>query len=163
MQVWRVCKGKHRATAFSGEGGLYASSRWMPQGLRVVYVAESLALASLEVFVHLESDRIPLVAIRARLPEGFAPAATGRIPMERVTVAQLEAMDPEWQSVEAYGRLQAMGKAWRQAGRTPVLQVPSAIVPVEFNYLLNPEHPDFRVVLDPPLEFRLDPRMWKQR
>ncbi|MGF1575906.1 MAG: RES family NAD+ phosphorylase [Cyanophyceae cyanobacterium] len=155
MQVWRVCKEKHRATAFSGEGGLYASSRWMPQGLRVVYVAESLALASLEVFVHLESDRIPLVAIRARLPEG--------IPMEMVTVAQLEAMDPEWQSVEAYGRLQAMGKAWWQAGRTPVLQMPSAIVPVEFNYLLNPEHPEFRVVLDPPLEFRLDPRMWKQR
>jgi len=55
----------------SGEGGLYAPARWTPQGFRAVYTAESLSLASLEVFVHTESNKIPL-AIRALLPEDIA-------------------------------------------------------------------------------------------
>jgi len=49
---------KTQDTAFSGEGGLYAPARWTPQGFRAVYTAESLSLASLEVFVHTESNKI---------------------------------------------------------------------------------------------------------
>ena len=45
----------------------------------------------------------------------------------------------------------------------PILKVPSAIVPVEFNYLLNPQHPDLTVRLEPPQEFKFDRRMWKPR
>ncbi len=150
MQVWRICKRKHQGSAFSGAGGLYASGRWTPQGFLVVYTAESLALASLEVFVHTESDRIPLIAIRAFLSEG--------IPMSEVDVSSL----PEnWQQPVAYPILQNIGKRWLQEKQTPVLKVPSAIIPVEFNYLLNPQHPDLQLSLDPPLQFRFDQRMWK--
>lgn len=150
MQVWRICKQKHFESAFSGIGGLYASARWTPQGFKVVYTAESLALASLEVFVHTESSRIPLVAIRAFLPEDVA-----------MTVIDVSSLPEDWQSIEAYPILQNIGKQWLQKQETPVLKVPSAIIPVEFNYLLNPQHPDLRVSLEPPLEFRFDERMWK--
>lgn len=150
MRIWRICKQKHQDTAFSGVGGLYAQSRWIPQGFLVVYVSESLALASLEVFVHTESDRIPLVAIRAFLPEDIAIA--------EVNISNLPS---NWQKESAYPILQNIGKQWLLAQQTPILKVPSAIVPVEFNYLLNPQHPDFQLAFDPPVKFKFDERMWK--
>lgn len=150
MQVWRICKQKHQSSAFSGIGGLYASARWTPQGFKVVYTAESLALASLEVFVHTESDRIPLVAIRAFLPDDAA-----------MTVVDVISLPKNWQTVAAYPVLQDIGKQWLQKQETPILKVPSSIIPVEFNYLLNPQYPDLQLSLDPPLEFKFDERMWK--
>lgn len=117
-----------------------------------MYTSESLALASLEVFVRLESDKIPLVAIRAFLAEG-------------TTVQTIEpAMLPEdWQAVRAYPRLQAIGREWLESLRAAVLKVPSAIVPVEYNYLLNPAHPELQLRTDPPQQFRFDRRMWQPR
>ncbi|UFP93768.1 RES family NAD+ phosphorylase [Gloeobacter morelensis] len=152
MQLWRLCQRKHLQTAFQGLGGLYAPGRWTPQGFRCVYTSESLALASLEVFVRLESDKIPLVAIRAFLAEG-------------TTVQTIEpAMLPEdWQAVRAYPRLQAIGREWLESLRAAVLKVPSAIVPVEYNYLLNPAHPELQLRTDPPQQFRFDRRMWQPR
>jgi len=150
VQVWRICKKRHKNTAFSGEGGLYTPVRWTPQGVRAVYTAESLALASLEVFLHTESNRIPLIAIRALLPEDIA--------IETVTLGSLPA---DWQQEAAYPVLQNIGKQWLLSNRTPILKVPSAIIPVECNYILNPQHPDLKLTLEPPLEFKFDSRMWK--
>jgi RES domain-containing protein len=150
MQVWRLCQRKHQATAFSGEGGFYASGRWHPKGLPIVYTAESLALATLEVFVHTESNQIPLLAIRAYLPEHLS-----------VETVQIEDLPTGWQEVAAYPQLQQIGKCWLQENRTPIVRVPSSIVPVEFNYLLNPRHPELRFQLEPPMAFQFDRRMWK--
>ncbi len=150
MYVWRLCQQKHQNTAFSGEGGLYAAGRWHPKGYPIVYTAESLALASLEVFVHLESDRILLVAIRAEIPDNLA-----------IKEIKQEDLPENWQDIADYPILQQMGKQWLQSQSTPVLKVPSAIVPVEFNYLLNPRHPDLKINLDPPMVFKFDRRMWK--
>ncbi len=152
MQVWRICKQKHKDSAFSGMGGLYTQARWTPQGFKVVYTAQSLALASLKVFVHTESDRIPLVAIRAFLPDDIA-----------MTTVDVNTLPEDWQSVSAYPVLQKIGKQWLQKQETPVLKVPSSIIPVEFNYLLDPQHPNLQINLEPPLEFKFDARMWKIR
>lgn len=150
MLVWRICKRKHQDSAFSGEGGLYTSGRWTPQGYKVVYTAESLALATLEIFVHLESDKIPLVAIRGII--------TDDIPYEEIDIKDLPS---NWQETKAYPALQQIGKQWLESLRTSILKVPSAIVPVEYNYLLNPLHPDLRFSLEPAINFKLDQRMWK--
>ncbi len=54
------------------------------------------------------------------------------------------------------------GSAWLRANRTAVLEVPSAIVPSEKNFLLNPKHPEFhRIRIGRALPFVFDPRMWK--
>ncbi len=150
MQVWRVCKKKHKDTAFSGEGGLYAPARWTHQGFRAVYTAESLSLASLEVFVHTESNKIPLIAIRALLPEDIA-----------IETVETGSLPTDWQQEAAYPVLQNIGKQWLLSSRTPILKVPSAVIPIEFNYILNPQHPDLKLMLDPPMEFKFDVRMWK--
>jgi len=150
VQVWRVCKKKHKDTAFAGEGGLYTPARWTPQGFRAVYTAESLSLASLEIFVHTESNKIPLIAIRALLPEDIA-----------IETVELGSLPTDWQQEAAYPVLQNIGKQWLLSGRTPILKVPSATIPIEFNYILNPQHPDLKLMLDPPIEFKFDDRMWK--
>ena len=54
------------------------------------------------------------------------------------------------------------GPAWLRAGQSAVLEVPSAIVPSEKNYVPNPRHPDFRRIrIGKALAFVFDPRMWK--
>jgi RES domain-containing protein len=127
VQVWRICKGKHQQTAFSGE-----------------------ALATLEVFVHTESSKIPLVAIRALLADDIA-----------IEELKLSDLPSHWQDESAYSDLQRIGEDWLRSKRTPVLKVPSAILPVEYNYILNPDHPDLKFSVDPPLNFKFDQRMWK--
>jgi RES domain-containing protein len=57
--------------------------------------------------------------------------------------------------------LQEIGRKWLQAMEYPVLKVPSAIIPVEYNYLINPEHPDLQLQTEQLLEFQFDRRMWK--
>ena len=151
MQVWRICKQNHVATAFSGEGGLYTGARWTPQGIKAVYTSESLAFASLEVFVHTESDRFPLIGIRALLPEDIT-----------IEEFRVDDLPDEWQEESAYRVLQRMGKEWFLSQRTTVLKVPSSIIPVEYNYILNPTHRDLKISLNPPIEFKFDRRMWKR-
>ena len=150
MHIWRICAAKYQDSAFSGMGGLYVPGRWHFQGHKVIYTAESLALASLEIFVHLESDRVPLVAIKAHLPTNL-----------KVEEVKLDDLPPNWQDVASYSLLQKIGQNWLMSRRTPILKVPSAIVPVESNYLFNPEHPQFEVELEPPVKFKFDQRMWK--
>lgn len=150
MFVWRICKRKYQNSAFSGEGGFYTSGRWTPQGFKVVYTAESLALATLEIFVHTESNKIPLVAIRAWLPDD--------LDIEEVDINNLP---KNWQDESTYPILPQIGKKWLQSQTAPVLKVPSAIIPVEFNYLLNPQHPDLKFSLEPPMTFTFHQRMWK--
>jgi RES domain-containing protein len=150
MQVWRLCKQRHQETAFSGEGGLKTSGRWHPRGYKVVYTAESLSLATLELFVHTESNEIPLVAIRVHISNAL-----------NICEVVIEDLPSNWQEVSAYPHLQTIGKEWLEMRATPVLKVPSAIVPMEFNYLLNPLHPDLKYDLEPPMNFKFDERMWK--
>ncbi|MGL6340264.1 MAG: RES family NAD+ phosphorylase [Waterburya sp.] len=150
MFVWRICSRKYQSSAFSGIGGLYVPGRWHFQGHKIIYTADSLALASLEIFVHLESSVVPLVAIKAHLPKNL-----------EVHEVKLVDLPINWQDVASYSLLQKIGQDWLTSRRTPILKVPSAIVPVENNYLLNPEHPEFKVDLEPPVQFKFDRRMWK--
>lgn len=136
---------------FSGVGGLYVPGRWHFQGHKIVYTAENLSLASLEVFVHLESERVKLVAIKASIDK--------QLEIEEIDIKSLPR---NWQEPDSYPKLQEIGREWLISGRTPILKVPSAIVPVEFNYLFNPEHPNFKINPEPSIEFKFDHRMWKK-
>ncbi len=151
LVIWRLSKLKYADTAFSGEGGLYVAGRWTPKGLRACYTSESLALASLEVFVHLEAPEIPFVALRAILPN------------PEISEVPLRDLPNRWQEATACEQLQVYGDRWLQESKAPILKVPSAIVPIEFNYILNPEHPDLRIEIEPPFQFQFDRRMWKEK
>ncbi|WP_017325464.1 RES family NAD+ phosphorylase [Synechococcus sp. PCC 7336] len=149
LMVWRLSKRKYAPMAFSGEGGLYVAGRWTPKGYRAAYTSESLALASLEVFVHAETNNIPLIGIRAYLNEPVIEV----VPVKKLPI--------DWQETSAYPQLQSIGDRWLKNLTAPILKVPSAIVPMEYNYILNPAHPDLQIVTEPPITFQFDRRMWK--
>jgi RES domain-containing protein len=62
-----------------------------------------------------------------------------------------------WRRFPAPASLQKLGDAWLEAGETAVLAVPSAVIPMEKNYLLNPSHPEMKgIQIGTPQPFRLD-------
>lgn len=153
MRVWRICKQKYVATALSGQGGLYAPGRWHQKGTLIVYCARSLSLATLESFVHFDPSEAPgsLVAIPVEVPDD--------VPVERWTA---KGLPPGWRGYPHLDATREKGTSWAKGATAAVLRVPSAIVPIESNFLLNPAHPAMvRVRPGPPRPFAFDPRMFK--
>lgn len=132
MIVWRICAERY-ATELTGRGGLLASGRWHTEGHAVVYASASLALATLETLVHVDKDLMPagLAQVEIDVPDDL-----GVLPVE------VAALPKDWRDHPGPPRLQQIGDEWLEKVSTPVFQVPSAVIPTEANYLLNPRHPD---------------------
>jgi RES domain-containing protein len=150
MVVWRLCRALHAAQAFSGEGARRYGGRWNSRGVAMVYCSSSLALAAIELFVHLEPAQAPsdLVAVSAALPEG-EPART----------VHLSDLPHEWWADPEATR--AIGDEWIRSNASLAIQVPSVPIRPEWNVLLNPLHPrlgELRVA--PPEPFHFDERMF---
>lgn len=153
MRVWRIIPKLHLSRAFDGEGARRFGGRWNRLGTRVVYTSATLSLAALEFFVNLDRDTEPdqLVALSADIPDDV-----------RIECLNVSNLPKHWRSYPVPEALQDVGTAWVARASTAVLAVPSAVIPDERNYLLNPAHPHFkRVHLNKPEEFRFDLRMWK--
>jgi RES domain-containing protein len=147
VRVWRLCQAAYAKKALTGEGGLYAHGRWHVQGVRVVYAAATLSLAALELLVRMDRDLAPpdLAAIEIDVP--------GSVEVERVPLSKLPA---GWDAYPAPATTQLLGMRWIAAGQTAVLEVPSAVIPQEHNYVLNATHPQFkrlRTVATTPFSF----------
>lgn len=152
MNLWRICRSKHEATAFSGLGAEKSGGRWNPKGQRVVYASENLSLAALELFVHVAPGIIPsdLVWVRGTLPDSVA--------VERIRIDDLP---KNWRDYPSPPELQAIGAEWILRLTSVILVVPSAINPLETNLLVNPAHPNMkRLKVDAGQPFRFDPRMF---
>jgi RES domain-containing protein len=118
-----------------------------------VYVSESLALSVLEQFVNVgfEGRYMQYVYMRIEVPAS--------IKMETIEVKSLPA---GWNDLPVLSSTMDIGSKWIRKAETAILKVPSAIVPVEYNYLLNPLHHDFKKIkISDPLPYRLDSRIWK--
>jgi len=151
--AWRLCKARHTGAAFTGEGARLAGGRWNSRGISVVYLADSLALAALEQFVHIRTacSRIAFVSFRVEIPDGVA-----------VTALDTRKLPSNWRAEPPPGATMAIGDRWAKEAAAAVLKAPSVIVPEEFNYVLNPLHPQFeKIRVRPPKPFSFDPRMWK--
>ena len=152
ITAWRLVRRRQAADAFSGEGARRYGGRWNHRGTPVVYLADSLALAALEQFVHLGHAYAGLRFV-------FFHVA---IPDEAVESVGPGDLPPNWRTEPPPEETKDLGTAWTRRSRAAVLKVPSAIVPVEVNYVLNPLHPDAqRLRRSPPESFHFDPRMWK--
>lgn len=151
--VHRLLRQRFARTAFDGEGARLYGGRWNLPGTAVVYTSPTLSLAALELFVHLEPALLPddLVSIEARLP----------VDWEAVRVEATD-LPPDWRSYPAPAALCELGTTWARRLETPGLWVPSAVIPGEWNLLINPKHPmSRRLEIATPVPFRFDPRMWK--
>ncbi len=151
MRVWRISSRRHRR--FDGEGARLYGGRWNHAGTSVVYTSGSQALAALELFVHVDTDLAPsgLIAIPADIPDDLK--------RETVDVGKLP---KNWRAYPGPEALKDLAAAWIERSATAVLAVPSAVIPSERNYLLNPKHAEFsRIKIGNPIPFEFDPRMWK--
>jgi RES domain-containing protein len=117
----------------------------------VAYASESLSLASLEVLVHADFDLVPkdLVALELDVP------ATVKIATLSAT-----ALPRTWRLHPAPASLQRLGNAWLDRSSSCVLRVPSAVIPSESNFLLNPKHSDIQKLgAVRRTDFRFDPSL----
>lgn len=140
MLAWRLCR--EPFADLTGEGGHRFGGRWNSPGRPLVYAASSAALAVLEVRVHLDltPDLLPDDYVLLTIDLGDLPVETAtNIPAEPA----------------------ASGDAWLREQRTPVLQVPSVIVPESSNLLLNPQHRlAGKAQITAQRRFTFDHRLW---
>ena len=144
--VWRITTRRFVDTAFSGEGARLFGGRWNRPGQSVIYTAESRSLALLEMLVQDDPLRANHVLIPAHVPD--------TVSREQVDISALPTV---WRNQSERVHLQALGTHWLRELRSCVLVVPSAVVPAELNFLINPLHPDFtRIKLGEPEPLETD-------
>lgn len=153
VKAWRLSLADYADSALQGEGARLYGGRWNYEGTPVVYFAESLALAALEVLVH--SDDASQLSRYLQLPVRFDT--------EQIETLPRGTLPDNWREVMPPARLQALGNAWICEGRSSVLKVPSVIIPEEHTYVLNPAHPRFKEIVGGEIKpFAFDPRLVKR-
>ena len=152
IEAWRLVKASYVASAFDGEGARRYGGRFNNVGTAVVYAAESLALAQLEILVNLPTEQLlaTYAAFRLRFDEAL------------IEVWPVDELPANWRDNPAPQSTKNIGDRWVQVAQSLVLAVPSAVVPAESNFLINPNHPDFsRLELTGPMDPQMDPRLFK--
>jgi RES domain-containing protein len=153
ITAWRIVKGRHAANAFDGEGARLEGGRWNSPWTPLVYTSASAALAALEMLVHL--GRRSILGAYLLIACTFEERLVERLDTKRLPL--------NWRSYPALPELQMIGDAWARAATSTVLQVPSAVIETESNYLLNPRHEDFRTVrVGDPHPFDFDERLLRR-
>ena len=139
-------------TASSGDGARLYGGRWNCKGVPLVYAAGSQSLAMLEMLVQDEPLRARYVMIRVRIP--------GEV---RIRYLKIGDLPRDWRNLAAREQLQNIGTEWARKLTGAVLSVPSAVIPSESNYLINPLHSDFnRIEFGKPEAFVTDVRLLRK-
>jgi RES domain-containing protein len=135
----------------SGGGAALHGGRWNPRGTETIYAAASRSLAVLEIMVHYSVLPRDFVLTEIEIPP--------EVPIDRLISNDLPR---GWNTPAPARATQEIGRRWIRSAATAVLEVPSAIVPTESIYLLNPKHKDFRLLkFASPVPFRFDGRLKK--
>lgn len=146
MTVYRLSSGKYK-TDLSGKGAEISGGRWNSKGVAMLYTAQSRALAFAEVAMHIPYGIMPkdyhLISIH--IPD----TAT-------ILDMMLQEMPADWRSNPHSDSTQKIGDQFIAEAKFLVLRVPSAVVPGDYNYLINPRHPqsiDVKVLNTETFEF----------
>ncbi len=133
MIIYRLATSEF-ADNLSGEGAKIYGGRWNPVGVAALYLSEFISLSILEILVRADTftspDSYTLLSIQ--------------MPENSVTSIELKKLKSEWQNHIEYTR--SIGEDFLKMNQALALKVPSAIVPQEHNFLINPLHKDFKQV-----------------
>lgn len=127
MDVFKICREKY-SHSLNASG---AANRWNKKDEFVIYTGSSRSLSTLEMVAHRSyiniSSQYKLLIISIS---------------DESLIKEIDIRDlPEnWKSIEAYVELQEIGSKWYQSNESLVLKVPSAIIPQEYNYIINTKH-----------------------
>ena len=148
--VWRIVGEARAAAAFDGAGARRFGGRWNSPGLPAVYTASSRALAALEVLVHLPRPSPPVRYLLFSVD----------LPDEAIETVHDPAILRSAATASVQNQTRWFGDAWLREARSLALQVPSAVIPDEPNFILNPAHPGFaRLTHGQGTPFAFDPRL----
>ena len=153
MIVYRLCK-KEFCTDLSGRGAEIAGGRWNTKGKAALYTAGSRALAVLEVAVHLPLGILPTDYIMTSI----------EIP-GNASILKLDTSDlpKDWNRQPISTVSQYIGHDFIVDNSHLVLQVPSVTVAGEYNFVINPKHPDFdKIKISATEPFEFDSRLFKK-
>lgn len=151
MALWyRIVQDRWVSTAMDGEGARLHGGRWNPPGLAAVYLAESRALAALEILLHAPREALQLewrvIAVE--------------IPDEAIRVAAVKRLPDSWRDQPSSASARRFGAEWLVKAEGLAMSLPSVVVPQERTLLLNPRHPAAaRLKGSGPERFVFDPRL----
>lgn len=150
MRVYRITVSKWANTLqASGYAG-----RWNSNGIYMLYTSSTIALASLENLVHRSGEGLNknFKIIEINIPSSLT-----------IDEIKMNELPMKWFDYKNYSICQEIGDDWIADFKTPVLKVPSAIIKKETNYLLNPNHKDFRKIKIKSIDdFEFDPRLTRK-
>ena len=112
-------------------------ARWNPKGRFVIYTAGSRSLACLENLVHRSGEW------QGKLYKVMLIEFPDKIKIESIEVDDLK---KNWEQINNFSYCQSMSIKWLDAASTAILRVPTVIIKKEYNYLINPQHPDFKLI-----------------
>jgi len=147
MLVYRITLAKY-ATAIKASG---RAARWNPNEVEMVYTSGSMSLACLENVVHRNQIGLnsPFKVLTVEIPDDLLILSIPK-----------KSLEDNWSSFENLPITQKLGAQWVLELKSAILRVPSSIIEGEFNYLLNPNHPDFEIIkLLKSQPFVFDPRI----
>ena len=134
MIIYHTATGLYK-NDLTGTGAKLFGGRWNSTGLPVLYATENISLAILEILVRADMQTIPLSYHLIKID---IPAS---VPSQYITTDKLKIT---WKDDLDY--TQWMGDEFIKSNKSLLLKVPSAIVEEENNYIVNPEHSDFKKV-----------------
>jgi RES domain-containing protein len=136
LKIWRLEKERYVGEAFRGKGSLKTSGRWHHKGTQVAYASEHPGVAVLEKLAWLGSYEVARDSSYLLVPLEIDPDEH----LERIEEPEL----PQgWDAFPHRDETRDIGTGWFDEERSPVLGVPSAVLSIAENYLINPFHPQF--------------------
>ena len=131
MVVFRIGRTKH-IKDLTGEGARLFGSRWNHKGIACIYTSESRALAVLEYTVNTNVEDIPRDLSIASI----------QVSDSKILTLSIGALPGNWKDSPAPAETKDFGSRLLRDGNYGVIKIPSAIIPMEYNYILNPLHAD---------------------
>jgi len=135
MVLYRIVNCSY-ADDLSGMGARLYGGRWNSEGKPAIYLASSRSLAVLEVLVHLP----PLM-----IPDNYCLVEI-EVPDNSILDINIDDLPSNWNDVSPPAMLKRIGDEFLKKQDHLLMKVPSSIVPMEYNYLLNPLHPSMKKV-----------------
>ena len=133
MQIYRISLTKY-ACQLVASGN---PARWNPKDVKMIYAASSRSLACLENVVHRSQEGLNLLfsVMTIECPKKL-----------KIKTINRTDLPDGWSDYSQMYKTQNIGAKWIRDSETAILKVPSSIIQEEYNYLLNPEHDDFKLI-----------------
>lgn len=149
MRLFRLARKPH-ARLLDGMGAKLYPGRWNSLDVPMIYCASTLAQCAMEVLVHLDEAPSDYCSVELEVPDDVP-----------ILTADEKRLPRQWKDPNYNPATRAIGDAFIGGGHL-VMRVPSAVVPGEFNYLIDPTHPGIkRVKVRKVAAFRFDPRLFQ--